>query len=108
MSFTVDISKLYTVLASTYTNQANPYCPVQLKVNDKQLIAHYGGQHLVQLWNKDMEIVYQRTRKQPVSNWNLIGSYFIFQEDESMSPLDYFVRQDQYKVVKIVGKNSIK
>ena len=28
MSFTVDISKLYTVLASACTNQANPYCPV--------------------------------------------------------------------------------
>ena len=35
MSFNIDIGKLYTVLASACTNQANPYCPVQLKINDK-------------------------------------------------------------------------
>ena len=28
MSFNIDIGKLYTVLASACTNQANPYCPV--------------------------------------------------------------------------------
>ena len=52
MSFNVDISKLYSVCTSACNNQANRYCPVQLKVNDIALIEHYGGQYLIQLWTE--------------------------------------------------------
>ena len=47
MSFNIDISKLYGLEKTCISNQANPYCPVLLKVNNKELQALYGGQYLV-------------------------------------------------------------
>ena len=87
-----------------------------MKINDKWLIEKYGGQYLVQLWSQDMELVYERVRKQPLANRNLNGRYFIFQEDETSKDGNEYnnsnnvfdahtCRQDRYKVVKI-GKND--
>ena len=110
MSFNVDISKLYTVVASGCTNQANKYCPVQMRVNDKRLIEHYGGTYLVQLWSADKELVYQTARKQPLSNRNLTDDYFVFQEDdfyqeEGEEPEEFgnnSFRRDKYTIVQII------
>ena len=53
-----------------------------MKINDMRLIEHYGGQYLIQLWSEDQELVYQRVRKQPLTNRNLVDNYFVYQEDE--------------------------
>ena len=43
MSFNVDTSKLYSIESTCINNQANPYCPVQIKVNDDRLAKRYRG-----------------------------------------------------------------
>ena len=78
MSFNVDISKLYSVVGSVCNNQANHFCPVQLRINDLTLAEHYGGPYLIQLWTNKQELVYQRVRNQPLLNRNLVNNYFIF------------------------------
>ena len=88
-----------------------------MRVNDKRLIEHYGGQYLVQLWSADKELVYQTARKQPLSNRNLIDNYFVFQEDETHqvegeAPAEFGnndFRRDRYTIVKLIegGTNQI-
>ena len=113
MSFRVDISKLYSVCASQSCNSANPQFAVQLKVNDLSLIEHYGGRYLVQLWNNNREIVYQRVRNEPVTNRNLIDNWLIFQEDKTMvdgTPFEFsggFQSKDneRYTIIKLCEEN---
>ena len=47
MSFNVDTSKLYSIESTCINSQANPYCPVQIRVNDPKLAKQYGGTWLV-------------------------------------------------------------
>ena len=46
MSFHVDTSRLYAIESTCIHNQANPYCPVQIRVNDQRLAKAYGGSYL--------------------------------------------------------------
>ena len=81
-----------------------------MRVNDKRLIEHYGGQYLVQLWSADKELVYQTSRKFPLSNRNLTDDYFVFQEDgeyqaEGEAPAEFgnnSFRRDRYTIVHII------
>ena len=82
MSFNVDCSKLYAIESTCINNQANPYCPVQIKVNDPTLVRDYGGTYLVQVWSAARKLMFQRVRSKPIECWNLIGRHFVFLEDQ--------------------------
>ena len=82
MSFNVDTSKLYSIESTCINNEANPYCPVQIKINDENLATQYGGDYLVQLWNNKQNLLFQRVRNKLVYSWNIINNIFIFMEDK--------------------------
>ena len=83
MSFTIDIGKLYRLEKTCMSNERNPYCPVLLRVSNPDLQAAYGGQYLVQVWSRSRKLVFQRVRPSTITSWNLVGNYFVFQEDRS-------------------------
>ena len=83
MSFNIDTSQLYVLEKSCMQNQANPFCPVLLRITNETLAKRYGGQYLIQVWNRQKELIFQRVRTQPITSWNLTGKYFVFKEDWS-------------------------
>ena len=82
MSFNIPLSKLYALEKTCISNQANPYCPVLLRVTNPSLAEQYGGQYLVQGWSSSKQLVFQRVRTQSITSWNLVGNYFVFEEDQ--------------------------
>ena len=67
----------------------------------------------MQLWSEEKEMVYQRVLKRPLTNRNLIGNHFIYQEDEHTKAdaddtFEFGIRQDTYIIVKILSKDCVK
>ena len=62
MSFDININKLYSLKQAFCDNEFNEYCAVLLRVENNQLKQALGGRYLVQVWNKQGQLLYERCR----------------------------------------------
>ena len=84
IEFTVPIDELYKVVASCNYNINNYYCPVLVKIVDPVILSrNMSMPYLLQVWNRLGEMIFERPLKQPISNWNISGDKFMFQERSS-------------------------
>ena len=80
--FRCPLNKLYTVKASCNYNTKNPFCPVLVEIIDEvALLMNNNMAYLLQVWNLQGECVFERALENPVSNWNINGDIFMFQEN---------------------------
>ena len=104
--FRVPLNKLYELVGSCQYNEESDFCPVLVKVQDKKVIEFNGGKRfLLQVWDRNGQMVFERPLDEPVTNWNISGDTFVFQE-RSDSPTIYVV-QVQSGVTPIVFKFNL-
>jgi len=93
MSFDININKLYSLEQAFCDNQFNEYCAVLLRVENKQLRQVLGGKYLVQVWNKQGQLMYERCRGNSQFQGSMLGVYFTFEQEGNMS-----VKHDEFHV----------
>ena len=90
--FKIPLTKLYKLEASCQYNEDSNFCPVLVRITDKQVLKEYGGKlFLLQVYNRAGEMVFERPLDQPVVNWNISGDNFVFQEYSDV-PIVYVVK----------------
>ena len=90
--FKVPLNKLYKLIASCYYNEFGNFCPVLVKiVDDKVLEENRGKEFLLQVWDRQGEMVFERPLKKPVVNWNISDDIFIFIESND-NPVVHVVK----------------
>ena len=79
--YTVPLSELYKVVASCNYNEENEFCPVLVRIVDKQILALNDGlEFLLQVWTNKGDMVFEKPLETPVVNWNIKKNKFLFQE----------------------------
>ena len=77
--FQVPLSKLYKVVASCNYNEDNLFCPVLVKIiNEKIRTINKGHTYLLQVWNRTGNMIFEKSLRNPISNWNISGDKFVF------------------------------
>ena len=90
--YKVPLNKLYKVFASCNYNERSLYCPVLVKIMDKDILKkNFGKQFLLQVWTIEGILVFERSMHKPVCNFCISDDKFLFQE-EPTSPTIFFVR----------------
>ena len=61
----------------------------------------------MQVWSNNKKLVFQRVRPSPIKSWNLIGNYFVFEEDLKNVKVRMPAKDEQasYMIVEI-GKDE--
>ena len=84
----VPLDKLYKVIASCQYTENSDFCPVLVKIVDKQILEHNQGlPYLLQVWTNRGQMVFERSLMQPISNWNISHDKFCFQEDRESNEI---------------------
>jgi hypothetical protein len=66
VTYEVPLKGLYRVQKTCSSNEGCPFQAVLLQIRDKRLRLMYGNAtHLIQVWNKNGEMVYQRSLNTP-------------------------------------------
>lgn len=79
MTFDVNLKDLYTVEETCLSNKNSYFCPVLLKVNDKELLKYNDGfDYLIQIWTKVGLLYYERKLKKKPLQWSISGKLFLF------------------------------
>ena len=82
LMFNCPLDRLYTVKASCNYNMQNSFCPVLVEIKDEVALQMNNNMaYLLQVWNLQGECVFERSLENPVSNWNINGDIFMFQEN---------------------------
>ena len=95
--YSVPLSKLYRVVASCQYNENGEFCPVLVEiVDEKILMMNDMRKYLLQVWDKRGDMIFEKSLRQPVCNWNISRNKFIFQETVNSREV-FIVRLYHYK-----------
>ena len=82
--YSVPLDKLYKVVASCQYNDNGEFCPVLCKIIDPTVLKNNKGmEYLLQVWSSRGDMVFEKPLREPISNWNISGDKFLFQENHT-------------------------
>ena len=82
VQYRVPLHHLYEVVASCVYTEGADFCPILVKIVDKTILeVNKGMRYLVQVWNSNGDLVFEKPLSKPVCNWNISNNKFIFLED---------------------------
>ena len=82
VSYHVPLSKLYEVVASCLYEEGAKFCPILIKINNKDILENSGGKpFLLQVWTDEGEMIFERPLETPPANWNISGNKLIYLEE---------------------------
>ena len=80
--YSVPLDKLYQVIASCQYNEGAIFCPVLVKIIDPTVLLNNAGkEYLLQVWSNLGDNIFERPLRHPITNWNISGNKFVFQEN---------------------------
>ena len=90
IKFDVDVSELYKIIDSCHYNVDNKFCPIIVKLGKHMENLRQEGRikkkHLkdfmLQVWDRDGRLVYERQLNRPVRNWGTFGDVLVFSEEK--------------------------
>ena len=86
--FTVPLDSLYTVLASCQYNEESYFCPVLVRIEDPEILRKNNNlRYLLQVWDRQGTMVFERSLRNPICNWNISGDHFLFQEEANSTAI---------------------
>ena len=82
--YQVPLSRLYSIVASCQFDENARFCPILVKINDETIRKNNGGRSfLLQVWNLQGEMAFEKPLEKPVSNWNISNDVLLYLEDIS-------------------------
>lgn len=86
--YQVPLSKLYRPIASCQFNDNKVFCPILVKIIDETILKENNGlQYLLQVWNVNGEMIFEKSLEKPVCNWNICSSRLMFMEEPNSNIL---------------------
>ena len=63
------LDEIYKIVMIGYKDQGKTVCPVLVRINQEKLREYYEGNYLLQCWDCNGKLVYQRALKFPHLAW---------------------------------------
>jgi len=98
MSYEVPLDGLYTIKSACCGNELNHHCPIVLEITNPELKQLYKGTHLIQIYNKQGTLLFERTRTETLTCLSLVGSFFVFKK--TLQPEDRAFHS-KYEIIKL-------
>ena len=85
VKYKVPLDGLYKVVASCNYTDSCDFSPVLLRIMCQDLKGMIcpddpEKEYLLQVWTKGGEMVFEKQLADPITNWNITGTVFLFQE----------------------------
>ena len=82
--FQVPLYELYEVMASCQYHENATFCPVLLRINDRKILEYNDKMpFLLQIWTVNGEMVFEKSLKKPVANWNISDNKLVYMEENN-------------------------
>ena len=98
MSYKVPLNELYAVRSTCCSNELNLYCPIVLEITNTELQKLYNGTFLIQIWNKQGELLFERTRNTTLKCMSQVGNFFVFKRSIDDQMVGVYSR---YEIIKL-------
>lgn len=82
VEFLIPLNDLYELMASCMHTEGSNFCGTLVKIVDPTILALNNGlPFLLQVWKRGGQLLFEKSMRRPVANWNIKKDKFLFQED---------------------------
>ena len=95
IKYDVPLDNLYKIIDSCNYAEGNKYCPVILAVGKDIKPQQRLTDYLLQVWDRQGQMLYERQLHRKLKNWGIFGDIFLFQEDNNKDDICFLkLRKD--------------